>query len=396
MVAQLQASAEGSAPPSSICSATLLSLLPSLKVYQQYVSGYHTASQLMQKLITDNTTFQRVVGEAEAAGDANERLAVLLVAPVRRLPNYGMYIERMIKLTPVDAAERGCFCQALGALQELCSFVDSSLAEHESRRRVGELHAEFGSVLGPAMPHRRFLAEGELRELLVERGRATSALRQVVLLNDVLFCTTPSSGGGREAHDCISLAKVQVKLLPDAIDGPAPYAFELWSIAKIWRFGAVTEAERTKWVSQIQQQVRYLLASFKQRGKSLAFIPQNVTLLRERLCTLQKQRQTIEQQVVDLTREMSLLEEELSKDRQRLVALERPHNRRSASVEPPRLGEYEDVKERVLVHEATRASLQGVANKCIEELFDLSNILDATDEQHNDDSLLQYMLFSSA
>ena len=27
--------------------------------------------------------------------------------------------------------------------------------------------------------------------------------------------------------------------------------------------------------------------------------------------------------------------------------------------------------------------------------FELNNVLEATDEQHNDDSLLQYMLFSS-
>lgn len=32
----------------------------------------------------------------------------------------------------------------------------------------------------------------------------------------------------------------------------------------------------------------------------------------------------------------------------------------------------------------------------MEELLELSNALEATDEAHNDDSLLQYMLFSSA
>ena len=45
------------------------------------------------------------------------------------------------------------------------------------------------------------------------------------------------------------------------------------------------------------RQVRFLLASFKQRGKSLAFIPQNVSLLRERLRGLQQQRSSIEEQV---------------------------------------------------------------------------------------------------
>ena len=95
---------------------------------------------------------------------------------------------------------------------------------------------------------------------------------------------------------CLQTPQVQVKLLPDLVDGPAPYAFELWSIAKIWRFGVATEADRAKWVSQIQQQVRYLLASFKQRGKSLAFIPQNVALLRDRLRELQQQKEIVELQ----------------------------------------------------------------------------------------------------
>ena len=57
-----------------------------------------------------------------------------------------------------------------------------------------------------------------------------------MLFNDVLLLTSAAAPGAREALDCISLAKVQVKLLPDAVDGPAPFAFELWSIAKIWLF----------------------------------------------------------------------------------------------------------------------------------------------------------------
>ena len=100
--------------------------------------------------------------------------------------------------------------------------------------------------------------------------------------------------------------------------------------------------------------------------------------------------------MVDLTTEMSLLDEQTTADRQRLATLERPNGRRSLGVNGPKMGEIEALRERVDGHDETRAQLQGVTNKCIEELFELSNVLDATDEQHNDDSLLQYMLFSSA
>ena len=132
-----------------------------------------------------------------------------------------------------------------------------------------------------------------------------------------------------------------------------------------------------------------MLTTFKQRGKSIAFIPQNVSLLRERLRGLQQQRASIEEQVVDLTTEMSLLDEQSAQDRKRLAALDRPNGRRSLGVHAPSLQQLDELRARVASHDATRTQLQQLTNKCIEDLFELSNVLDATDEQHNDDSLLQ-------
>lgn len=98
------------------------------------------------------------------------------------------------------------------------------------------------------------------------------------------------------------LAQVQVKLVPELFDGSTPFGFELWSIAKVWRFSVESEEERTTWVRHIQTQVRFLLASFKQRGKSLAFIPQSVSMLRERLYELVSRRANIEEQVYSAAR----------------------------------------------------------------------------------------------
>ena len=46
--------------------------------------------------------------------------------------------------------------------------------------------------------------------------------------------------------------------------------------------------------------------------------------------------------------------------------------------------------------QAATQARQVVADGCVERLFELSSALDAIDEQHNDDSLLQFMLFSRA
>ena len=62
--------------------------------------------------------------------------------------------------------------------------------------------------------------------------------------------------------------------------------------------------------AHLQAQVRFLLASFKQRGKSLAFLPQNVQLLRSQLATLTHEKRAVEEKVLELTAAMCALDEE--------------------------------------------------------------------------------------
>ena len=46
--------------------------------------------------------------------------------------------------------------------------------------------------------------------------------------------------------------------------------------------------------------------------------------------------------------------------------------------------------------EQLKAQKQAEAIKLVEELMLINSALESTDERHNDDSMLQYMLFSSA
>ena len=130
-------------------------------------------------------------------------------------------------------------------------------------------------------------------------------------------------------HEVISLAKVQVRPLSDGL------AFELWSMAQIWRYAAPTVEARSLWVVQLQAQVRCLLASFKQRGKSLAFLPQNVAALRAKGRELFEEKQAHERQVLELTNQLCSLDETAHHDRARLHQLLRAGRRSSQpSLEP--------------------------------------------------------------
>ncbi|KAL3923605.1 MAG: hypothetical protein SGPRY_004166 [Prymnesium sp.] len=296
LVAQLEVGGSANDPPSLSCASALLSILPSLRLYVNYTSTHLEAQQLLGRLTREDESFCLWLLSAEAQGGESEHLRPLLLAPVGRISCYRDHLRRLVELTPPEGRGGDVLARALASISELCTSIDFSLEEGESRYKVGLLHSEFGEMLGPPMAHRRFVYEGELAELVVERGRTTATRRNVILFNDGLLLTT-GAHTARDALECISLAKVQVKLLPERTEGGAIFGFELWSMAKIWRFAAPSEEERRVWVKLLQKQIRFLLASFKQRGKSLAFLPQNVTVLREQLDSMQQQQAEIEEQV---------------------------------------------------------------------------------------------------
>ena len=436
-------------------------------MYATYVAGLTQAQQVLHALRGSDAAVETALAAAEA--HAGSALDALLIAPARRLPEYGVAVEAMLSLTPLQAAERTAFCRTLGAVHELCDVVEHSLADHRSRARVAELAAAMAPALqrhvdeshpsptdaapladGLAVPHRRYVSEGPLYELPLQGGEGEGtqhgARRRAILFNDILLLTASGEPGATSAptaaeptdervHEVISLAKVQIRALSDGC------AFELWSMARIWRYAAPDEATRAMWVQRLQGQVRHLLASFKHRGKSLAFLPQNVASLRAKLLDLHEQKLSTEQRVLDLTTQMTALDEAFENDQTRLAGLLRKARRSSvcahagsfssASAPMPRgsvcygaaaataaaaaipavdvelparppplsaaqLADIDSLRKALGSHGASKAQLQAVADGVIETLFQLSHALDAIDEQHNDDSLLQFMLYSSA
>ena len=167
LIAQLCAAASTPVAPSAAAVTTLLHLLPSYKVYATYVAGLTSAQQSIAILRAADPAVGQLVSLAEEASGSS--VGDLLLAPARRLPDYGTHVERMLELTPLQAAERSQFCRALGAVHELCALVDDSLADHRSRARVNEIAERLTAAAGEkahpqladglAVPHRRFVSE---------------------------------------------------------------------------------------------------------------------------------------------------------------------------------------------------------------------------------------------
>jgi hypothetical protein len=145
--------------------------------------------------------------------------------------------------------------------------------------------------------------------------------------------------------------------------------------------------------------VRFLLAAFKQRGRSLAFLPDTVNTLRSKLAVLHKSQRRHEAEVHLLTDEMCQLDANLQIDRAALAAASFRGRRLSIAVPVRQAGpasarQIQGLRRRVTRAAHERAELQRVAHGCVEQLLQTLGALEETEDSYNDDSLIQYMLFS--
>jgi len=308
---------------------------------------------------------------------------------------------------------------------ELVAHLEALLDEQRARDRVSHLARELPPASlraalpeGLALPHRRFLREGELRQSEASAEGAAWQRRRAHLFNDILLLVDGSEAprealggeGGVASVECIGLAKVQVKVLAD-LDEPASeprseegcFPFELSRVdgKRSWRLSAGSAEERAAWVESIKRHIRFLLAAFKQRGKSIAFLPQQVEKLRAELGALHTARRRAEAEVLLLTSEVCALDSQLQADRRDLSRASFRTRRLSVVAAPggangPSTAQVSTLRRRVRRGSDERAHLQCMADGRVEELLRTLAALEKTEGDLNDDSLMKEMLFSSS
>mmetsp|Transcript_25455 Transcript_25455/g.59804 ORF Transcript_25455/g.59804 Transcript_25455/m.59804 type:complete len:347 (+) Transcript_25455:463-1503(+) len=346
-----------------------------------------------------------------------------------------MLVERMLQLTEPAAPEFAQLQEVLLRVAELCTAVNESAAEAESCAKVAAISKELGldersAVLpgGLAQPHRRFVREGTAHELPPPSAEGASAWAGVtgagtgravrlIMFNDVLLISTPGMLGRHTVREALSLAKARVRALGDATEpddtndadgtavsvvaavGLARHAFELCVGRKARVFAAPSAEAKHAWVKALRKQVGALLERFKARGRSLAFLPQNVCMLRLQLEAAGRERAAVEAQVCAISEELCALEGEVRTERQRRDSAEREvGGTEEASSERLALL-LQTVFEADLAisrGESKRLMLQGQIGHHVARLSQISEMLELTTAKHDGDSLLQFMLFSNS
>ncbi|EOD09371.1 hypothetical protein EMIHUDRAFT_448330 [Emiliania huxleyi CCMP1516] len=401
-------------------------MVPAFGVYRQYVGGRSASAAALQALRQEGGPTASLleelerVGSAELAGGtlparavvaeggraAAALLGTLLDEPLRRISCYAASMRALLEASCEACPPGEEASAAADECGELVSHLEALLDEQRARDRVSHLARELPPTSlraalpeGLALPHRRFLREGELRQSEASAEGAAWQRRRAHLFNDILLLVEGGEAprealggeGGVASVECIGLAKAR-----GGADGCGRWA----------------EDERAAWVESIKRQIRFLLAAFKQRGKSIAFLPQQVEKLRAELGALHTARRRAEAEVLLLTSEVCALDSQLQAargrppSRSRVQPLLTEHlsgqaDRRDLSrasfrtrrlsvvaapggANGPSAAQVSTLRRRVRRGSDERAQLQCVADGR------------KTEGDLNDDSLMKEMLFSSS
>jgi len=123
-------------------SSVLLSLVPYLKLYIEYITDFDRSLKLVESLHNENEEFSQLV-QTLGVGSFLSKLGMesLRVVPIQRIPRYVLLLKALIKYTPEEHPDYRNLEAALNKMSELATFINTKKFEAESRNRLVEISA---------------------------------------------------------------------------------------------------------------------------------------------------------------------------------------------------------------------------------------------------------------
>eukprot|EP00727_Mastigamoeba_balamuthi_P002200 m51a1_g11978 putative domain containing protein (1077) ;mRNA; r:848997-852887 len=204
-------------PQSQSLSSVFLRMVPTFKVYIEYVNRYETAIATLAAL-RKTKAFAEMLSAAIARvnatlADPGEQLMDLqsyLIMPIQRVPRYKLLLEELIRFTDPTHVDFESLGKALDRIKDVAETINERKRDADAASRVVELQGLVECDSGmPApvivQPSRRFVREGAVRKV---DGWREAKNPWLVLLNDMLLFVDRHDSGRMRLRGLWSLAAV--------------------------------------------------------------------------------------------------------------------------------------------------------------------------------------------
>eukprot|EP01080_Neovahlkampfia_damariscottae_P008304 gene8304-128_t len=173
-------------------SSLLLEYSQAFKLYTDYIVGFDLSSEILKKERENNSKFAAFLKEKMQELKQKDLLVDIqsyLVLPVQRLPRYRLFLEDLLRSTPINesAKKYDQLTSALDEISGIVSYCNEKMREAGQVRNMKELQKKFNFTITSAKKIVREKKKEEECKIVINQTKIINNFSCCILFNDELF-----------------------------------------------------------------------------------------------------------------------------------------------------------------------------------------------------------------
>ncbi|KAJ1942095.1 hypothetical protein FBU59_003301, partial [Linderina macrospora] len=235
-------------PAAGLVGDIFVRIAPFLKMYSLYLRNFRSGLASISQWLSENREFAEFLQTANSAPECRGlSFQSYLLLPVQRIPRYKLLLDDLLRNTPPSHVDHENIKDALKTIEEVASFVNENIQEHEMTLGIIEIQRTLGLKESLLVPGRRLIKVGELTKIC----RKSHQQRQFYLFNDILLYSGSSNTllDDQAGHRRVPLEDCKVMDVPDTADWTNQ--FTIISREKSFIVYTGTSSEKTAWIQAL-------------------------------------------------------------------------------------------------------------------------------------------------
>eukprot|EP00026_Physarum_polycephalum_P006886 Phypoly_transcript_06939.p1 GENE.Phypoly_transcript_06939~~Phypoly_transcript_06939.p1 ORF type:complete len:369 (+),score=54.34 Phypoly_transcript_06939:492-1598(+) len=246
--------------PNQLIGDVFLKILPFLKTYTNYTSGYAQGLAALKEC-EKHSVFQGII--SRCSSEYKLGLEALMIQPVQRIPRYNLLLADLAKNTDPSHPDYKNLKTATEKMLLIANDINEAIRVSENRNKVLDIQS---SILPPntvslIAPHRMFVRQGVLTKIC----RKSNKRFTFFLFTDLLLYADQLPGDRFLFHRKFALDTCRFEET-----GPpnVPFSFVIANTQKSFAVIAENKELKDEWLADLNQQTKLLMLrkdSFKNK-----------------------------------------------------------------------------------------------------------------------------------
>nr|CAG4717260.1 unnamed protein product [Naegleria fowleri] len=163
-----------------------LTIAPFFKTYSRYCNNFDKANEVLKECKKREDFKEVVVKMDKDSRTSKLGLQSYLILPIQRIPRYRLLLQDLIKHSGPDHPDYKGLKNALDKICEVADHLNNTMKIIEATNDIIKIQSQFYGDINLVEPHRRFLKEGALQEIISSDFTKTRDT-YIHLFNDIVL-----------------------------------------------------------------------------------------------------------------------------------------------------------------------------------------------------------------